>query len=236
VSPEGDSLREVIAEFLLDGLAAVGYDALGLGELELELGAGYLARAADSLPLVCANLEPHPALGAKIPRFRRIDAGGRWIAVTAYVDPLLYYEWPHAFEDGSLGLTDPGTALEAVLLEVAGADLVVVLAHAPREAIEELIPRLKGIDVVVQGHEPEGPRESSIGKAYFLIPGPRSRDVSLVSLVHDASGEVTRIEPRWWRLSSMDTGDPKLDAMLRAFMNSHGLKREPGPQRAPGRR
>jgi 2',3'-cyclic-nucleotide 2'-phosphodiesterase (5'-nucleotidase family) len=211
----------------------VGYDALGLGELELELGVPYLAGAADRLPLVCANLSPDPRLEGKIPRLRWVEAGGRRIAVTAYVDPVVYYEWPHAFDPGEPALTDPASALAEVMKEATGADMVVLLAHAPREAIEDLVPQLPGIDVVVQGHDPEGPRNGLIGGVYFIIPGGHSRDVSLLTLIHDAQGKVVQVQPRTWTLAKMTEGDPRLDAMLKTFMDAHGLKREPPPAPSP---
>jgi 2',3'-cyclic-nucleotide 2'-phosphodiesterase (5'-nucleotidase family) len=227
VPPEEDTLRAPIAEFLLEGLAAVGYEALGLGELELELGRAYLTRAAAALPLVCANLDSGIA---GIPAYRRVPIGeGRWAAVTGYVDPLVYYEWPHAFDPGSLGLTDPREALTRVLEAVKGADFVVVLAHAPREAIEELAPQLPGVDVIVQGHDPEGPRQSRVGETTLMIPSARSRDVSLATFVFDAAGHLSRMEPHNWRLQAMERADSRLDAMLKTFMDAHGMKREAPP-------
>lgn len=223
----GDSHRAEIAAFLLESMPLMELDAVGVGEIELGLGPSYLREAARRLPLVGANIRFGPGLAESLPAVRWVDAKGRRVAVTAYVEPLLYYEQPGAFESAdSMFVSDPRLALESVLAAVRGkADLVVLIAHARHEHLVDLLPGLQGVDVVVEGHNPKGPlAESKVGDAFLLQPGPDAREVSLFTLTMGAQGTAEQTVLRIYRLAALAKGDPVLEAMEKDFKVSHGLK------------
>jgi 2',3'-cyclic-nucleotide 2'-phosphodiesterase (5'-nucleotidase family) len=220
-----------IAQFLLEGMAAMHYDAIEVGELDLALGPAYLHAAALRLPLVGANVRFGPSLAESLPAVRWVNAKGKRIAVTGVMDPILYYETPGAFAmTESLLVGDAGQGLRKALAEIGDqADMVVVLIHADRPRAIELIQGLADLprapDVAVIGHEPLGPRaEEKVGGTFMLQPGPRSQEVSLFTLTYADSGTVIRTGLQVYRLSTLPGGDPTVDAMTKAFQAKHGMQ------------
>lgn len=224
VPPAGDSLRTDLAAFMIEGMARMAYHAVGPGELELELGPAYLHEAAGRLPLVSANLTENGAPVPGIPRVRTLDLGGYRVAVTGYIDPLLFYEWPGAFQQQELAVEDPVESLAAALAGVE-ADVTVLLAHAERASIEDVLERVPGVDVTVQGHKPTGSKGvGRLGDSLFLVPGYRSRDVRLATVRFGENGIPYSAGYRIYRLQAFGNFDPELERMVAAFQEQHGLK------------
>ena len=227
---EEDTLRVEKADLMLRAMETMRYDAVGIGELELINGLRFLARAAERLPLVCANLKLPPALAAKIPAVRWLDRHGLRIAVTGYVDPLLYYTWPGAFQRSadSLTVTDPVLAVGEVVREVRkDADLVMVLAHGSDEQVRAWLQEVPGVDVVVPGHEPRRARQVvRVGDTYLIEAGPRSRCVGDLRLEMKDDGTIAGFGYRLWDLKKQrGIADLRLDAVVKEFQARYGLKR-----------
>jgi 2',3'-cyclic-nucleotide 2'-phosphodiesterase (5'-nucleotidase family) len=228
VPGEEESLQVERADLMLRAMELMPYDAVGIGERELLLGLDYLEQAAERLPLVSANVRLSGGSGAKIPRVRWVDAEGHRIAVTAYLDPMLFYEWPRAMEipPERLLVTDPVESLTEVLDTAwIEADLVVVLAHASREQIEDVLARIPPVDVIVQGHEPELARQvGRVQGTLLLRPGPRSRHVALLDLRLSAENELTRLSYQLLDLRHSRRSDPRLEDMVTEFEAIHGSR------------
>jgi 2',3'-cyclic-nucleotide 2'-phosphodiesterase (5'-nucleotidase family) len=225
IPADGESLRTEFAELMLDAMEIMEYDAVSLGGLELQLGHDFVARAAKRLPLVCANLKWEEE-GAEIPKVRWIEDSGRKVAVSAYVDPLLYYDLPGIVDNLAerILVLDPVESLQPVLDEVRPeADLVVLLAHADLPRIRELLDQLSGFDVVVQGHAPEETEPLVRFEGVdLMVPGPRSRQVAQLTLVLNADNTVRDRRARVWNLSRLTKGDRRLDDLVREFQDVHG--------------
>jgi 2',3'-cyclic-nucleotide 2'-phosphodiesterase (5'-nucleotidase family) len=223
----GDTHRAEIAEFLLNGMGAMAYDAIGVGELDLSMGPDYLRRAAKKLPLLGANVRFGPGLAESLQAVRWVERKGRRIATLAVIDPILYYESPGALDrTDSVFVGDARLAIQATLqgLELK-PDLTVLLIHAERKRAEEILEGMTGIDVVVIGHDPLGPQgQFKIGDAYLVLPGPHSREVSLFTLTRTDAGYPLFTDLRVFMLSKYTQGDPKIEQMTDAFMAQHGLK------------
>ena len=190
------------ASTVIQVLERISYDAIALGEAELIRGPEFLAEASARLPLVCANVTLAGDLGARIPGMRIIERDSCRVAVTAYVDPLLYYEWPPALQRSpdSLLVTDPAEALRPILARARADGLpLVILAHADQASVAELFGGLPRPDVIVVGHDPQGSRTATLREgAIWVEPSPRSR--SLAQLVFRSRGGN---RPSWNRSGSM---------------------------------
>lgn len=218
-----DTLTTERAELMLAAMELMDYSAVAVGENELILGPEFLAAAAQRIPLVSANLRLSAPFDAAVPRVRWQEFEGLRVAVTAYVDPLLYYTWPGAVERGfdDMMVLDPHEALTELLPELEGADAVVLLAHADRAHIEDLLPRLSGIDVVVQGHEPHGlNRVEQISGAHLVEPGRLSRQVAQTDFAWTDGLQVET--HRLWTLRRFKRGDARVDKLVDAFEQRHG--------------
>lgn len=220
-----DTLVEERGQLMLETMEIMAYDAVGVGELELLRGPGYLERAASVLPLVCANLKLHPDFEPDIPPLLWFEEGDRKIAVTGYVDPMLYYLLPGTLDRNpdSLLVLDPVESLLPVLEKArTGADIVIVLAHAEAEQITDLMEQVGPVDVVVQGHEPPNARQAGrVGNALLILPGPRSRQVAQLHMEFCGS-EMERFRYRVWDLKRSAEGDARIEALVTAFEERHG--------------
>ena len=230
VPAQTDSHRVEIARFLLEAMAAMHYDAIGVGEMDLGFGPAYLREAARRLPLVGANVRFGPALAESLPAIRWAQVKGKRVAITAVLDPVLYFESPDAFSmTDSLMVGDATAALRQALTEIGTkADVIVAIIHADRTRALEILHGLADVsrtpDVAVIGHEPMGPRaEEKVDRTFVLQPGPRSQEISLFTLTY-ADTSVIRANLQVYRLSSLPGGDPALDAMTKDFQARHGLQ------------
>jgi 2',3'-cyclic-nucleotide 2'-phosphodiesterase (5'-nucleotidase family) len=221
-----DSLRGELAGLMIEAMELMKYDAVGLGGLELHLGEEFLSKAAERLPLVCANLRQNGEASDEIPAVRWVEWEGKRIAVTGYVDPLLYFDLPGVLEDleNSPMTLDPVETLTPLIATWRSeADLVVVLAHATIPRIQELLAEIPGIDIVVQGHEPETTEAAvEMEGALLMVPGPRSRQVTQLTLEIAADGSVQNKLTRVWVLQrDAPSGDPRLDDLVERFQTEH---------------
>jgi 5'-nucleotidase len=223
-----DTLAVEKSGLMLETMPMMGYDAVGLGETDLIRGVKYLDEASKVLPLVCANLKLPPDVQARIPAVRWLDVDGHRVAVTGYVDPLLYYSWPGAFDRSpdSLTVVDPIQALIPIIEKVRPeADLVIVLAHGDKDEIGDWLAGVPPVDVVVQGHDPEVPHGPLEFEGTYLVrSGPRSRRVAQLDLNLIAPHAVKGFHFKLWDLSKIHDGDMKLDAIVNAFNAEHGLR------------
>ena len=226
-----DSHKVDVAQFLLEGLGAMHYDAIAVGEMDLAMGPTYLRQAAQRLPLVGANVRFGPSLAESLTAIRWADVKGKKVAITAVLDPILYFESPGAFSmTDSLLVGDATAALRNAMVQIGDkADVVVAIIHAERTRALELIRSLSDLprtpDVAVSGHDPMGPRaEEKVDRTFVLQPGPRSKEISLFTLTYADTGSVVRTNLQVYRLSNLPAGDPTLDAMTKAFQAKHGMQ------------
>lgn len=142
------------SRFLSELMRDMGYDAVGVGELELRHGLRALREDADAgLPVICSNLFEG---GERVfPAWKIEEAGGGRIGITAVlgVDP----------EEGDFEIVDPvAEGMNAVeSLRDAGCDAVILLAHARSTDMAVLMPLFDSVDLVIRGHAEKDSEVSS---------------------------------------------------------------------------
>lgn len=215
-----------LAGLVVDAMARMPYDAAVPGETELALGPEAVIAEAARIPLVCANLSLTGGGDLGIPPVRWVEAGGRTVAVTGYLDPLLYYGQPDLFDHGEppFLVRDPLEALGPVLAEAReNADLIVLLAHAGPDQLAGLLPQLPGVGVVVLGHAPqERTRFETVGGVPVVYPGRRSREVAQIRVEVGPGGAATDAFHRVWDLRQVGPEDPAVDTLVKQYQEEHG--------------
>lgn len=183
----------------------LGYDAVTLGNHDLEQGIAFLARALAParFGVVSANLAPRPQCPLRtivrpsVMLRRQIAGAAVRIGLTGIAPPQATRWARFALKDA----LDGGAALPALAREVAGlrqagADVVVVLCHsglggaAPHPGVEaeniaHLVAALPGVDAVLGGHSHEvfpPPGSAPSAGAALVIPGAQGSHLGLIDL------------------------------------------------------
>lgn len=171
-----------------------GYDAATLGNHEFDFGPDRLAdfiAGTGSTPFLSANLDvtPEPrlrrlVLQGKIRRSTIVRKGGDLIGVIGLTTPDIR----SIASPGRVRISDAvadAANREARWLSLLGVNKIVLSSHLQGIAAEEaLIPKLRGIDIVIAG----GGDELLANEGDRLIPGQGTPVAPYPKLVKDASG------------------------------------------------
>ncbi|ROR32623.1 multiheme c-type cytochrome [Inmirania thermothiophila] len=178
-NPAGATDR-ITSAYILEGLARLGYDAVGLQWKDLAYGPGFVAGA---LPWVASNWR-----GTEFAQGRRIRRGGLELAYFQWVEP----------EGGSLaGMgrvpldTDPA-GLSAAMAEARAQGALVVLGTTltAEEALRRLPARRADILIVRSAYERYGePRE--VEGVLVLQPGSRGQRLGRLDFEWDPQRRIT---------------------------------------------
>lgn len=187
---------------ILRALDAVGYDAMAVGNHELDHGVEHLRSllASVDLPAVCANVED-PATGRRVTwaePWRIVEREGFRVAFVG----LLATETPEITHPDARGLTfvDPAEALSAVQIELAEEDVdwIVPLTHIGLREDEALARAHPDLELIVGGHShtylKEGRRE---GDTLICQVGSKASSIGRIDLWFDrASGTIEELTAR----------------------------------------
>ena len=172
---------------MLQAMGLMGADALVPGENELATGVAWLGKEAGhaGLPLLAANLKP--ARGANPFKARKLVKTG---AVSVGIFGLV--DLAGEPEDVQELLKKSGVRQKQALavgraqvkaLRKAGAEVIVLMAHMPHEALKKLLEQLKGVHLAIQGHPGMRIGEPiKVGETYLLEAGRRGMELGHVVL------------------------------------------------------
>jgi 2',3'-cyclic-nucleotide 2'-phosphodiesterase (5'-nucleotidase family) len=186
-APEWD---ERLNQFQRQAMAQMGYDAITLGELELERGAAYVRAILDStaVPITLANVRFRSTgkpLGQPVVTVTR---GRIRSAVIGLLAPELAADSAAAAD---FTVDDPVATARTLVPELRRqAELVIVLAHLSPAAARALPEQVPGIDVVVLGHERNPLAPAKLGSAVTLTSGERGQWLAYAQLAVPKTGGV----------------------------------------------
>jgi hypothetical protein len=141
-----DSQRTVAA---INAMAAMHYDAVAVGDDELQVGARWLSLTARTagLPLISANCFLQ---GKKrfVSAYRVVVKNGTRIGITALTTPERLFPL-----DTTIIIEPPLKALGAIWRELRSlSDYQIILSHLGEEAIAALVDSFPEVSMVVNGH------------------------------------------------------------------------------------
>lgn len=185
----------------------VGYDAMTLGNHEVDLGPDVLrARIREArFPVLAANL--FDARGNRFTAATSLhEVGGMRVGIVG-----LAYPWTPETTDpanvAGLRFEQPVTAARRAVadLRARGAQLVVALTHLGLGADRALARTVEGIDVIVGGHSHHRPRTAEkVGATLVVQAGAHGSDLGRLDLTVAAD----RITQARWALIPMIDGAP----------------------------
>ena len=222
---QGGALGELAAEEperphpVMRAFAHLGYDVLGLGNHDFDLGLerleAVLAQAA--CPVVCSNLGP---VRGVLPWLVLARAGLR-IGVISALPPQTAVWNRHHLEGRAEARDIVAAAREAVqALRLEGCDLVLALAHSGPGAADALpgaenaalaVAALDGIDAVIAGHTHERHADPSVP---LVLPGANGSDLGVIALEAGAEGRWHVATAALRRVSAEVAEDPALASLV----------------------
>ncbi|NLD98369.1 MAG: hypothetical protein GX640_00715, partial [Fibrobacter sp.] len=201
----------------LDGMGKIHYDAVAVGDDDLQFGAKWLAENSRkySVPLVSANcfLSGNKKL---FEPYILVKKGGYTFAVTAVTSPELLIEI-----DTSVTIKDPVKSLQSIWKElVKKSDFQIILSHLGQEKSIELADSFPDCDIIVNGH-----RKADLQpyQMYNNVPvmqfGFLGKKISHLDL--EISGNKLRPVDGGWLTVRPDT--PEDTSLLYLLKNSENL-------------
>ncbi len=213
------------AEFLWEGMKAMGLSAANLGGREIALGRETLERRTD-LPFVSANVVGAFDGRPPAPPVRRFLAAGARVGVTGVCS-----ESHPAGAD--LKVLDPVESLRGLLAELRGScDLVVLLVDAGEEEVNALVEAFPELDAVLTAgqSQPIAPRMVH-GRTLLAGAGVKGKFLP-VARFEPSGGRWKFAGGRVEEMAETIADDPRMVDLLRRYQEE--LARRQIPPEASG--
>ena len=236
-----DVFNESKSHFVADMMSVLGYDAIGIGEMDLNFGLGALAKDTRKyhLPVVCANLiarvdsvkvrEKGPEydaadkLGTAFAPYRIVTKNGIRFGFIGVMSASTKQRGGGVSSVDALtytlGETEP--AIKAVLPDVRRqSDVVVLLAHMDQVEAQHLAEALPDIDLMVLGHDP-GNRPMGepivVGKMRILRATAQGQNLGQLDMKLDKEHHIAEWSNRILPMSAAYPDDADMAKRLDKF-------------------
>jgi hypothetical protein len=185
---------EMKFQFAVEAMRKTGYNAIGLGTADLQLPTELVLAEVGAVnnqatAFVSGNVGLFAFDEATLARTKIIPAGGRKVGVTA----ILGKRYQNQVNNATVKLIDPEPAIAAVLpILKQQADLLVLLAYAPKDESLQLARKFPDFDLVVTAGGAEEPpaqaleiRRSGHAEATRLVEVGEKGEYAVVLGVYD---------------------------------------------------
>lgn len=204
-------------EFLLEQTGSFGYDAIGLGERDLNYGYEFLREAMErhGLPYTNANVRFADTGELILPEFIIVERNGVRFGVCSVLDPGQRII-SMAANDREYTVGDPVATLRDLLPRLREqCETVVLLSHLGDRGTEAIVGEVQGVDLAVVGHTFRSfNREKIVGDTILLSAAYDGRVIGRSDIyVSPSSGEVRGVQVK---ITSLDDSVPDQPTMLAA--------------------
>jgi hypothetical protein len=208
------------AELTLKSMALMGYDAIVPGEKDLSFGIDYFRQRVrkNRLPVLAANLVEASNDSLLFPASREVTLrSGLRVGIIGVVGTAL--KMPPQVAPGSVEIRDPLAAAQSQVDAVrATADVVVVLAHMPRDDARRLSEALKGVDVVINGHDGAALREvKRWGEPYMLQLASKGMYVGVADATLSKNKRVANLTNSMYGLGKQFADEEGVAKLFQAY-------------------
>lgn len=199
---EADSIR---SEQAIAGMEPLRYDAIGVGDDDLQYGGDWLLQRAKaaSLPLVSANCFRENGSLLFTP-YIILNKAGKRIAVTSVVTQEKLFAG-----DQKIIIADPLKSLKKIWNDLKlKSDYQIVLSHLGSSKTRELIDSLSDIDLAVNGHrKTESNALSMVNNVPVLQFGFQGKSLSYALMIEKDKKLV--VDKSGWYIISNDLPDDR---------------------------
>lgn len=177
---------EPLAEEIFKIYDELGYDAIGLGDHELSNGVKKLLEYREDFPLMSHNFTINQDDSGRIlfssePMI--IDKGTVKIGIFSLISPKVFNRYSEKYKK-HIRISRPEKIAEKMVfsLRKEKVDIKVLLYHGGYESAEKLAENIKGIDVIVVGHEQKLIEGEKAGNAIIVSPGAEGNYLGTLEL------------------------------------------------------
>ena len=209
-------------DFLLEQTGSFGYDAIGLGERDLNYGYDYLVDAMQrwGLPFTNANVRFADTGELILPEFLIVERGGIKFGICSVLDTSQKII-SMAANDREYTVGDPvATVRELVPRLREQCDTLVLLSHLGDRGTESLVKEVQGIDIAVVGHSFRSyQREKIVGDSVLLSAVYDGRVIGRSDIhVAPSTGLVMSVQVRVVSLEDTVKDDPTMLEAVDGFL------------------
>jgi 2',3'-cyclic-nucleotide 2'-phosphodiesterase (5'-nucleotidase family) len=214
---------------LVEIMKWMDYSAVSPGEYDFILGQPFLLEAYQTLGnrFVSANLLYTDTMGPVFKSFRIVTVGRGSVAGIPFgglkvgILGLLPQETvirPVKGDIYGLTIADPEATAKAMVprMREKGAEVIILLYHAPLPTVRSLVTRVQGIDVAFAGHEGRGHALARVGDTQVVDILPGCTHVGRM-MVEIESGAVKNVTFKSIKLAEELPENPELLAPYEAF-------------------
>lgn len=219
----GDRNRraQIQGEFLAKQTASFGYDAIGLGERDLNYGFEFLQQmiAEYDLPFTNANVRNAATGELLLPEYLVIERGGVRFGICSVLGPA-HRITTMAARDVEYEVADPVTVLQQLVPRLRElSDCVVLLSHFGEQPTETVLEQVPTVDIVVLGHALRSfDRPRTVHRAFVLAAVPEGQRIGRADLGIDLqTGQVMTAQIALTALDEAFEHDPVMLAEVDAF-------------------
>ena len=209
------------ADLIVRILKYIGIDAVNVGEMDLVLGVDYLKELVKKhdFPFVSANLVDDK--GAPI--FKRYvvkNVNGKNVGIFGVMgDTSEMVSKVQQITGETVSVQDPLKAAEAIVNELAGkVDYMIALTHQGTNRDWVIARRVKGIDLVVGGHDKQKTKDPfEADKTLIVQAGEKNQYQGLLEITLDGARAFhNKLVP----FGDEVPDDPKVKAMITPIASS----------------
>lgn len=207
-------------EFLCEVTGDLGYDAIGLGEFDLNYGRAYLEEMIGKYELPFTNANVRDTTGTLLlPEYLVVERGGIKFGVVSVLDPSLRIITMQG-EEGGYQVDDPVATLRELIPRMRKeVQTVVLVGHLGEATTEALLKEVKGIDVAVIGHTYRNlNNERLVGDSVVLSSAYEGRYVGRADLfLQGSDGKVMAVEVKTTALDDKVPDDEQMKERVDGF-------------------
>lgn len=204
---QGLELDKIRNEINLKGLELMAYDALNVGDDELNFGKDYLFQKMKELktPFLSANLKAGNASAYLLKKI-----GNTNIAIIGLTNDEA------RAKSGGLEIEEASLALARTVQDAKKnkADLILALSYLGEEKDKELMRKVKGVDIIISGRTANSPETyEKVDASYLVRPAWQGRRLGKIDLELE-NGVIKNFRLEQLRLLSQIEDAPEITKML----------------------
>jgi hypothetical protein len=216
-------------------MARMGYDAVALGEKDLNFGLEAIVEdsAEYGFNVICANLFPKTAVDGEtvtaespvFPAYRIVERGGVRFGIVAALSPAVKNERIAALKGEVEALNyiirAPLPVLARVVPEVdAQSDVVILIAHMRKAELDPILEDVSGIDLAILGHSAKAqvtPEPTLIHEVPVYMASHQGQYVGRALLSFDSANRIVEATNEVTLLDNSIPDDPDMKALVTEF-------------------